>query len=555
MLAHLIASGLVSSLLAAADLVVLDARLPTVGDGRATSLAVEKGRIVALGPAAEVERLAGPATRRIEGRGRLLLPGLIDSHIHFVSGGLSERRVHLEKARTPEEAVALVKAWAEENPKSAWVTGRGWSYDLFAQQQPPYPSRRLLDAVLSDRPVYLSSYDGHSAWVNSKALEAAGIGPETRDPPDGHIVREKDGRTPHGALLEGAMDWVAHAQPKLTLEERKQALLTAQAVALRAGLTAVNDFAADLETADAYLALEKEGLLRLRVFFSPPLETPLETARALRDRLAKESQRVRFGSLKGFVDGVIESRTAVLLEPYADGSKTRGEPHLSAADLDRLIQPLDKEGFTVSLHAVGDGAVRACLDAFERAAKVNGTRDRRHRIEHIEVLSPRDAARFARLGVVASMQPFHAEPADKPGHGAWETKVGPGGPRWPHIFPWRELLRAGAPLAFGSDWAVMSLDPLQGLAVAVSRRNGHGLPTKGWEQTQTLRFEEAVAAYTAGAAWALHADKELGALEIGRAADFVVLGEKVAADEPLSMYWGQVDLTVVGGVVVSERGR
>jgi hypothetical protein len=507
------------------DLVLFHARMPSV-PGK-TALAVTGGRITALGDDQAVLTLAGPKTRTVDLDDRLILPGLIDSHIHFQSGGVAEDRLKLHGARDIADLQARIKAHAEAHPELPWILGRGWMYDLFKGSM---PTKQQLDAIVPDRPVLLSAYDGHTAWANSAALKLAGV----------------DGT---GALVEDAMDAVYRHVPPPTEEEKQAGVLTAQAMALRAGITAINDFAAGLETYQTYAALEKAGKLLVRVHFSPPIETPLEEVLAFKDRLARESKRVKLGTIKGFVDGVIESSTATFVAPYADDKKHNGVPHLDARALDTLIIPADKAGLSVSLHAIGDGAVRLSLDAYERAARQNGTTDRRHRVEHIEVLHKDDAKRFKALGVVASMQPIHAEPSDTPGQGVWEKKVGP--QRLPFVFPWKLIKDAGGVLAFGSDWTVMTLDPLKGLAVATTRKNGHGLPKGGWSAAQKIPFADALAAYTRGAAWALHAENELGALEEGRAADFLVLSEKIEPDEPLSLYWGAVAATFIDGRCVA----
>ncbi|MCC6807103.1 MAG: amidohydrolase [Deltaproteobacteria bacterium] len=524
-----------------ADLVVINAKLPTA-DGDA--LVIRAGRVATVTSQAKLGTAVGSNTQVIDAGGRVLLPGFIDSHIHFMSGGISEKRVRVHGAKNVEEIQARIKAYAAAHPEAQWIQGRGFSYDLFAKLKPAFPTRQMLDAAVPDRPVFIRAYDGHTGWANTKALELAGVTKDTKDPKDGKIIREADG-SPAGALLEGAMDLMFEKVPPYSLAERIEGILEAQRLALEAGLTAINDFVADNETLDAYLALEKDGRLKVRVFFSPPIETPLDEAKALRDRIAKESKRVKFGSLKGFVDGVVESNTAAFIAPYADDHKHKGEAHLKPADLERLIVPADKEGFVVSLHAIGDLAVRTSLDAYALAAQKNGTKDRRHRIEHIEVLDPKDAKRFKELGVIASMQPYHAEPADVPGKGVWEIKVGKA--RAPYIFPWNEIRSQGGVVAFGSDWSVMSLDPLMGLAVATTRQNGHGLPREGWAVKQKLSFKEAVQAYTESAAYALHAEGELGCLAAGCAADFVLLATKVDPEEPLSLYWGAVDATYIDG--------
>lgn len=531
-----------------AQLVIHGAKIPTAPEKDA--VVVVNGRIHKVCTSQEAKDFIGKDTRVIDADGRVLVPGFIDSHIHFMTGGISEKRVRVNTAKSLEEIQARVKAYAAQHPEAQWIQGRGFSYDLFAKMTPPFPTRQMLDAAVPDRPVFIRAYDGHTGWANTKALELAGVTKDTKDPKDGKIIREKDG-TPAGALLEGAMDLMFEKVPPYSLQERIEGILAAQKLALDAGLTAINDFVADKETLDAYLALEKDGRLLLRVFFSPPIETPLEEAKKLRERIAKESKRVKFGSLKGFVDGVVESDTAAFIEPYADNPKVKGEAHLKPADLERLIVPADKEGFAVSLHAIGDLAVRTSLDAFELAAKRNNTSDRRHRIEHIEVLDPKDSKRFKELSVVASMQPYHAEPSDAPGKGTWETKVGK--KRLPHIFAWNEIRAQGGVVAFGSDWSVMSLDPLMGLAVATTRQNGHGLPREGWAAPQKVSFLDALKGYTENAAWALHAEKELGAIAVGRVADLALLSKKIDPEEPLSLYWGNVDSTIIDGKVVSQR--
>ena len=536
--------------LGAPDIVVLNASLPTVPG--ADAVAIEKGRFVAIGASADVRKLADKKTRLIDAEARMVLPGLIDSHVHFSSGGAGIKNVDLNGATTVEEMVLRIKAWAKAHPEATWISGRGWSYDVFKRLNPPYPTRQMLDSAIPGRPVFVRAYDGHTGWANSAALKVCNITDATPEPSEGRILREKNGVTPTGALLEDAMDLIFSCMPKPTSAETRQAILAAQELGLSLGLTAVNDFVAAPDVLDAYLALDQEGLLKIRVFFSPSLEeTPLEQAKAMRERIAASGHRLRFGSLKGFADGVIESLTAAFLKPYATTEDNLGTLHLNGKRLEELVVPADEAGFAVSLHCVGDRAVRTALDAYEHAAKVNGTHDRRHRIEHIEILDPADAPRFAKLGVIASMQPFHAELSDHPGEGVWEVNAA--GDRLLHSFAWHDVLAAKGTLAFGSDWTVTTLDPLKGLALATSRSTGHGLPEGGWIPGQKISFAQAVEAYTRSAAFALHAEQDLGAIEKGKAGDLVILNPKVDGAEPLSLYWGSVDAVIIGGNVAFER--
>lgn len=537
---------LLLAVLTAPEIVILNAQLPTVP--KAQAMAIEKGKITALGDTETIRALAGPSTKVVDVEGRLVLPGLIDSHIHFMSGGTSLGQVQLAQAKTLSELKAAIAAYAKANPQLPWISGRGWMYEIFQKDKPPYPTRQMLDEIVPDRPVFVRAYDGHTGWANTKALELAGITAETPNPKSGSIVREADGKTPSGALLEEGMDLMFNKMPKLSVEEQQRSILLAQAQAIDNGLVAVNEFSADASNVEAYLALEAQGKLKLRVFFSPPLETPLAEVLALRERLKAKSKRVRLGSLKGFVDGVVESNTAAMLAPYANNPKEKGKPAYTAAELNALVAAADKEGIPVSLHSIGDAAVRMSLDAYENAAKVNGTRDVRHRVEHIEILDGADVARFAKLGAVASMQPYHCEPSDGATLGAWEVNLGKA--RLAKTFNWANLRKAGAVLAFGSDWPVMSMDPLMGLAMAMSRQNGHGLPVKGWQPAQRISFLEAVEGYSQGAAWALHAEGELGALEVGKLANLIVLDRKAAVDVPLSQYWGTVERTMIDGTWV-----
>jgi predicted amidohydrolase YtcJ len=419
---------------------------------------------------------------------------------------------------------------ARRHPGDGWILGRGWSYDLVPKGT--YPTRATLDEVSRVRPIYLESYDGHAGWASSLAFERAGVDASSADPPGGRIVREEDGRTPAGTLLEGAVALLEkHIPPPGEAAERAM-LEAALGHCLALGITSLDDITSEPEAFERYAALLTAGKLPLRVTVSLPLVDERSRYREL--RRAYRSPWLGFGWLKGFVDGVIESKTAAMLEPYA-GSDGRGELLIPPERLERLVAGAQADGFRVALHAIGDRAVRTSLDAFERAGRTRG-----HRIEHIEVVDRADVPRFAALGVAASMQPYHAVPADDPTAGAWAENLG--SVRLGRAFAWRELHDARAELRFGSDWPVMTADPLRGLAVALTRTNETGRPPGGWNPEQRLPLAEALRGYRAPGA--------RSALVPGERADLVVLARGVRLDRPETLWHGErVRAVVVDGVV------
>jgi predicted amidohydrolase YtcJ len=415
----------------------------------------------------------------------------------------------------------------------------------------------MLDKVVKDRPVFLRAYDGHTGWANTKALELAGVTKDTRDPDDGEIVRDKK-RRPTGALKEGAQAVLDHVLPKPSREEKKAALKAAAEHCAALGLTAVDDIVYELDAFELYLELEAERALPLRVRVSPPLDptelgASLETYAQWRDRL-RDSQLVRFGFLKGFVDGVVESKTAYMLAPYHGSKSEVGRALLPKEKLFPLVDEASARGFQIALHAVGDAAVRLSLDAYEAANKAHPDVGVRHRVEHIEVLSPADAGRFAALDVVASMQPFHANPfGDDVEKGPWAANLG--AERWDMTMPWRSLLSAKAALTFGSDWPVYTADPLHGLAVAVTRRDENGRPQKGWSPAQAVTIDEALAAYDVERGEHDGPSTTIGRLQAGQTGDVVVLDPSVKLDDPRTLWKGKASVVIVGGnVVVGATG-
>jgi predicted amidohydrolase YtcJ len=494
------------------------------GHPGATAILVTGQRVEKLGGE---ELLAFSGARTIDAGGGLVLPGFHDAHIHMMGGGLSLARAQLAGAKTMDDTLARAKAWADAHPERPWVLGRGWSYDIVPKGQ--LPTAKDLDRAIPDRPAVLRAYDGHTAWLNTKALEAAKITKATRDPADGKIARDAKGN-PTGALLEGAMELLAGVMPAPERAEKKEALYAAALDCVQKGLTAVDAIEGDVEEWELLLELEREGKLPLRVNVILPIEGNLDEYVEMRKR---GTERVKLVGVKGFVDGVIESKTAFMKKPYAGTKDEIGRPLIPRDELFSLVEEASKRGFFVALHAIGDGAVALSLDAFARAPALHA--GSRHRVEHIEALDPEDAVRFERQAVLASMQPYHAVPGEPdPDQGAWPENLGK--ERLKMSFAWRTLVDARARLTFGSDWPVFTNDPLAGLAVALSRRNESGTPADGWNAHQKLLAREAIEAYSEGRS-----------LNEGQLADLVVLPPSVKLEEPMTLFGAAPSLVMIAG--------
>jgi predicted amidohydrolase YtcJ len=543
----------------AADLVLRGGRIYTVSPAPewAEALAIRGETVVAVGTNSQVEPLVGEETTVVDLEGRLVLPGFIDGHIHFLEGALVLDHVKLDEARSLQEMLDLVKAYSERHPDLSWIQGMGWIYTYVEGGR--LPTRQDLDAVISDRPVYLQAYDGHTAWVNSQALEVAGVTRHSKPLGYGEVVKDPRTGEPTGVLKEtGAMELVRRAIPEPSREDKLAALRRAVGEALRRGVTSIqiahgspsfdpsHPYAPD--ELDLYEELDRRGELPLRVYFAMSISratqpADLDNFAALKERL--RGPRLKAGAVKIVMDGVIESHTAGMLEPYADDPSTSGKPDYSQAEIDALIADLDRRGFQIFTHAIGDRSVRMVLDAYQKAAGSNPPHPRRHRIEHIEVVSEADIPRFARLGILASMQPYHASPDIT---GVWARNVGK--KRVGRAFAWKSLRDAGARLVHGSDWPVVTLDPLVGLHAAVTREDLDGKPAGGWIPEQCLTLSEAIRGYTKEAAYGSFDDDVKGSLEAGKLADLVVLSEDLFKILPRRIAEVEVLLTVVGGKAV-----
>jgi len=513
---------------------------PVRGPGAPTAVAIGQGRVLAVGSDAEIERLAGRATERIALGGRRVVPGCIDSHTHFLAGGLALAQVSLRDAATPAEFARRIQAQAARDP-DAWVLGGAWDHQLWGGE---LPRRDWIDALTPRTPVFVARLDMHMALANGRALELAGITVATPDPPGGTIVRGLDGR-PTGVLKDAAQLLVQRVIPPPGDAERDAALHAAARHALARGVTLVADMGSWDDVA-TYRRAHTRGQLPLRVYGV----VPIATWRRMADVVTREGRgdhRLFWGGVKGFVDGSLGSTTAWFYEPYADAPGTRGLTVTDPAELQRDIVGADAAELQVIVHAIGDRANDWLLDVYRDARAAHGPRDRRLRIEHAQHLTPGAIPRFAELGVIPSMQPAHAID-----DGRWAAgRIGP--ERLAGMYAFRSLLDAGALVAFGSDWTVAPIDPLLGISAAVTRRTTDGANPGGWQPQQKISVEEALTAYTAAGAYANGKDELLGTLEPGKLADLVVLADDIFAIEPVAIERVRVDTTIVEGKVVYQR--
>jgi predicted amidohydrolase YtcJ len=539
----------------AVDLIVINGKVYAADGGAdlAEAVAVRGNKVIRVGSNREIQRLKRAQTVVIDAKGGAVVPGFNDAHAHLINGGLSLDQVSLADARTIDEIKDTIRVWSESHPDREWITGRGWYYQPFGGAM---PTRQMLDALVPDRPAYLVAYDGHTGWANTKALKLAGITRSTKAPANGVIVKDARTGEPTGALKEAAMALMSAAAPKPTEEDRVAALRAAIDEAHRVGITSVQDAggaAADLEVLDR---LRKRGELTLRVYQALRADATLSDA----DLEELERVRTRFaddpvlktGAIKLVADGVIESHTAAMLEPYANRPATKGDSRFTPEELNKVVAMLDKRGWQVMTHAIGDAAVRMTLDAYQAAAAANPApeRGRRHRIEHIETIDPADVPRFGRLGVIASLQPIHATPSPTPGD-VWSTNIGD--ERASRGWLWASIAKANGRLSFGSDWPVMTIDPLKGLHVAVTRTTEDGLPDGGWIPSERLPLKKAIDAYTRDAAWASFDDQRKGMLARDMLADLVVLSDDIFAGPASRLTTTEVAVTIADGKVVYRR--
>lgn len=536
-----------------ADTIVHHAKIYTVNAKQpwAEAVAIHDDKIVAVGTEADVEKLRGPKTKMIDAGGHLALPGFVDCHIHFLDGSLSLGRVNLEGAKDVADIQQRLREYAAKHPGKAWILGRGWDYAMFGAAA--LPDKKYLDELFPDRPAYLEGYDGHTYWANSKALALAGITKDTPNPPNGFIVRDPATGEATGALKEAAHGLVGKIVPKPTRAEKLAALRAGMKWANEHGLTRVHSAGGDFEELALFdqLRREKQQTLRFYIayFLDPPELRPVDIEKIEAARKKYADDWISGGAVKMMVDGVIESHTAAMLEPYTDDPSLKGKLFWDPDKYKAAVAELDKRGLQLFTHAIGDYGVRTALDAYENAEKVNGTRDRRPRIEHIETIQAVDIPRFGKLGVIASMQPLHSYPNDDTLN-VWARNIGPD--RAGRAWVWKNIANDGGKLAFGSDWPVVTLSPWDGVQTAVTRQTKEGTPEGGFVPSQRLSVADAVYGYTLGAAFAGRREKTEGSIEAGKLADIIVLSQNIFDVDPKKISDTAVTTTIVGGRVVYQ---
>jgi predicted amidohydrolase YtcJ len=535
-----------------ADLVLLHGKVWTVDAKKpqAEAVAVWRGRILAVGTDAEMKPLVGPATKVFDLKGRRVVPGFHDSHVHWLGGGQSLAEVKLKDAKDEAEFGRRLAAFDKNLPRDRWIVGGNWDHDrTFAGR---LPTAAILDKYVKDRPVFISRYDGHMAVANTAALKLARITSDTKDPAGGVIFRLADGKTPSGVLKDNAMSLIGRLVPEPDAKAILEAVLAAQAAAAEVGITSVEDMDGSMDSTRRSLfhilqRLAREGRLTCRVDLRWPIRSHRDLA-MIGTEANFGNDFLRIGSVKGFMDGSLGSSTAKMFEPYVGDPNNTGVWVTEPAEMKALVRTADQYGIGVCVHAIGDEANARLLDLFEDAAKANGPRDRRFRIEHAQHLRPADYPRFKKLGVIASMQPYHAID-----DGRWAGgRIG--AMRCTSSYAFRSLLDNGAKLAFGSDWPVAPLDPLAGIDAAVNRRTLDGKHPGGWFPEQRIAVAEAVEAYTLGSAYAAFQEKDRGSVTTGKLADLVVLSRDIFDPaERDRIAETKVDLTIVGGRVMFER--
>jgi len=533
-----------------ADLILLNGKVWTVNPKQpeAESVACIGNTIVAVGSTSEIRAWAGERTRVIDLKGKRVVPGFNDAHLHFYSGGANLSSVQLRTAQSDKEFGERIRAFVARIPKGRWITGGDWDHEGWT---PPHlPTRSMIDDATPENPVFVNRLDGHMALANSLALRLAGITRDTPDPPGGTIVRDARGE-PTGILKDAAMDPVYRVLPDASHDEIVDAIRAAVRCAAENGVTSIQDMSASPAILAAYQDLLARNELTVRIYGFQPLGS-WERLASIGLRAGFGNDKLKIGGMKGFADGSLGSTTALFFSPYNDAPSTSGIPSEEMIPESKMLANIigaDSAGLQIGIHAIGDRANQIVLDMFDQAAKHNGARDRRFRIEHAQHLRKQEIESFEHQGVIASMQPYHAID-----DGRWADKR-IGSERAKGTYAFRSLLDKGVTLAFGSDWSVAPMDPLMGIYAAVTRSTLDGKHPNGWVPEQKISPAEAIKASTLGPAFASFDEKIKGSIETGKLADMVVLSDDILHIQPSLLNTVRVIMTIFDGRVIYDRSQ
>jgi predicted amidohydrolase YtcJ len=534
---------------APADLILHNAKIYTADDARprAEGIAISGDRIAAVGTSADVLKLKGTLTRVIDAQGAAIVPGLHDAHGHFTGLGASLQVLRLRGTKNWEQIVGMVRRRAASARPGEWITGRNWDQNDWPEKD--FPSHELLTNAAPNNPVYLTRVDGHASVANKAAMDAAGLTKDTKDPDGGRIIRDAAGN-PTGTLIDKAMGLVTKVMPPLSREQLEEQVLLADAEARKLGLTMVHDAGANTETVEAYKRLVDSGKLQTRLYVM--LRGPMSMLQPHFEKgpiTSYGNHHLAVRAVKISADGALGSRGAALLEPYADEPGNTGLLVNPPEEVYAQTLAASKAGFQMCVHAIGDRANRMVLDTFERVqTEVPGSRHLRMRNEHSQILDAADIPRFAKLNVIASMQATHAT-SDLPWAptrlGAQRVEEG--------AYVWQKLMKTGALIANGSDFPVEEPNPMLGIYAAITRQDENGNPANAWQPDQRMSRDETLKSFTINAAFAAHAEKELGSLTPGKLADLVVLSKDIMTIPPKEILTTTVTTTVIGGKIVYEQ--
>jgi predicted amidohydrolase YtcJ len=542
-----------------ADTVILHGKIYTVNPRQpwVEAVAVRGGKIIAVGSDKTIAAYQGPSTKIIDAKDHMVLPGFFDGHVHILGGARTLDELDLSGwwsggPKTPADFQKMIKDYAALHRSDKWITGMGWTYDIFGKGG--LPNKKLIDEVVPDRPVFLVAYDGHTAVANSAALRIAGITRDTPNPPNGIIDRDPKTGEPTGVLKEGpAHQLVQKFIPTPTREEEVSLLAKAFQYFNSLGLTSVTSCGGDVENIDLFAELRSRGQLTARLY-GAPIENPpgsapqfpqfMKWVEGLREKYHDEW--IDVGAVKFFADGVIESHTAAMLQPYAN-APTEGHLNFDPSVYTKDVVEVNRLGLQVFTHAIGDRGIRMALDAYQQAEKVTGNGDLRDSVEHIEDPSAEEIPLFGKLNVVASMQPLHEVPNYDVLH-VWAVNVGP--ERAQRAWPWHDILAGGAHLAAGSDWPVVTPNPWQGIQEFLTRETPQGTPSGGWHPNERITLPEAIKAYTLDGAYRDRRENILGSIQVGKLADMIIISQNIFRVRPMQIANTDVLMTMVGGKVV-----